>query len=108
MFHRKSKSTQCRITIFTRIEKACIGIGIETDCIESSSIHPEYVLLALLSFEANEEIGKIGATIVDQEDTESMVEGDLEVYLLVKGIDIESFLASQLFQTLLQNLINDD
>ena len=66
------------------------------------------MLLALLSFEANEEIGKIGATIVDQEDTESMVEGDLEVYLLMKGVDIESFLASQLFQTLLQNLINDD
>jgi len=66
------------------------------------------VLLALLSFEANEEIGKIGATIVE-EDTESMmVEGDLEVYLLMKGVDIESFLASQLFQTLLQNLINDD
>ena len=60
--------------------------------------------MALLQFEGNEETGKIEAARVDQEVTESIAKGALAVFLLMEGMDVESFSASQFCRTLLQNI----
>jgi len=106
MFNRNQKARNVELPFSPGLKKVLSASEKIADRLESSSINSEHILLALLQFEGNEETGKIEAARVDQEVTESIAEGALAVFLLMEGMDVESFSASQFCRTLLQNIKN--
>ena len=104
MFNRNQKARNVELPFSPGLKKVLSASEKIADRLESSSINSEHILLALLQFEENEETGKIEAARVDQEDTESIAEGALAVFLWMEGMDVKSFSASQFCRTLLQNI----
>jgi len=93
MFNRNQRARNVELPFTPDLKRALTNAEKIADKFDSSSIQPEHVLLSLLFYEEDEQTGKITAAEVDVE--ADSADGALAVFLLLVGMDMDSFSASQ-------------
>ena len=107
MFNRNQKARNVELPFTPGLKRILTDAEKIADRLESKFINSEHVLLALLKFRENEETGKIEAATIS-DDEEATAEGALAVFLLMDGMDIDTFSASQFCRELIQNIQNGE